>query len=189
MHWSSRFLPLLLLAVLGVLVWLLNEAARLPAVDTPLRPGEPDLVIEGIDAMRFNETGQPLLKIKARRTRHYPGDNSTWFDSPHLTYTAPDQPVMQAVTTLAQGLQDSKRVWFPHPVTVVRAADGEHAELTIRGREVWLTTDTRRAWSDAAVKADMGPYHASGVGFEADMIAGTLLLKSKVSTVYEPPRR
>ncbi|TJZ79132.1 LPS export ABC transporter periplasmic protein LptC [Chitiniphilus eburneus] len=188
MRWSSKFLPLALLIVLGMLVWLLNEAARLPDLPPHLRNGEPDLVLENIDAMRFGETGQPLLKVKADRSRHYPNDNSTWFDNPHLTYTAPDQPVMRAVTTLAQGLQNSNRVWFPREVTVTRDPVGDQAELVVLGKEVWMTTDTRRAWSDARVTATMGPYRGNGTGFEADMNAGTILLKSKVSTTYEPPR-
>ncbi|WP_148717199.1 LPS export ABC transporter periplasmic protein LptC [Chitinolyticbacter meiyuanensis] len=189
MQHTGKLLPLILLGVLGLLVWVLNEAARMPELPKPQRKGEPDLVIEHIDAVRFGEDGQPLIKVTAVRTRHYPEDNSTWFDTARLDYTAPDAPAMHAVTSTAQGLQDSKRFWFPEAVTVVRDADAEHPQLVINGREIWMTTDTRRASSEAPVTAVSGPYNAAAVGFDADMIAGTLILKSKVSTVYEPPRR
>ncbi|HSC81642.1 MAG TPA: LPS export ABC transporter periplasmic protein LptC [Chitinolyticbacter sp.] len=189
MRHSGKLLPLILLIVLGLLVWALDKAARMPEQPKPQRKGEPDLVIQKVDAVRFGPDGQRLVHIIAERTRHYPEDNSTWFDQATLDYTAPNAPAIHAVTSTAQGLQDSKRFWFPEPVTVVRDADAEHPRLVVTGREVWMTTDTRRASSAAPVTAVSGPYRGTAVGFEADLIAGTLILKSKVSTIYDPPRR
>ncbi len=186
---SSRLLPLVLIVFLAVLVWGLNTAATLPTLDDKRLTNEPNLIAEHTHTVRFNEKGQPYQRLDADKASHYEENDSAWFDNPHLASTLPGQPRVDLVTTRIQSINRGDKFWAPDPVTVTRQADAQHAQMVVHGREVWYQPKPGLAWSDAPVISDMGAYHATGVGFQADINDQTLLLKSKVSTLYVPAQR
>lgn len=178
-----------MIGMLGILVWLLNSAASLPALQQQNRNNEPDLIVQHTHSVRFNETGVPFERLDADRVRHITQNDVAWFDNPHFTYALPNQPRMDLVTSTAQSINKGEKLWMPEMAVLTRQPDANHAKLVITGREVWFAPTPGTVWSEAQVVADMGGSRASGVGFTADTQKQTLLLKSKVSTIYDPPQR
>ncbi|GGP27752.1 LPS export ABC transporter periplasmic protein LptC [Silvimonas amylolytica] len=187
---SSRLLPVVLIIFLALLVWGLNTAATLPALNDTRLANEPNLIAEHSHTVRFNDKGQPYQRLDADKASHYEENDSAWFDNPHLVSTIPGQPRVDLVTTRVQSINRGDKFWAPDPVTVTRQPDEKHAEMIVKGTQVWYQPKPGLAWSDAPVVADMGNnYHANGVGFQADITDQTLLLKSRVSTLYVPAPR
>ncbi|WP_035057870.1 LPS export ABC transporter periplasmic protein LptC [Andreprevotia chitinilytica] len=191
MRGSTRILPVTLLTLLGGLVWLLNDAANLPALGRLARPNDPDLIVNTATSVRFGEDGSPLAHLTADRVRHFPESDTAWFDQPRLHYTAPGEPALDVESPTARAEQKGERLWFPNDVKLHRAAPPDGSPLNIESSGVWLNTKQQLAWSSEAMRSDMGNYQVSSVGFEADLAQQTLLLKSKVKGIYEPlpPRR
>ena len=186
---SGRLLPLFLIFALGILVWLLNSAATLPALQQENRNNEPDLIVRHSHSVRFNEAGIPFERLDADRVRHITQNDIDWFDNPHFTYTVPGKPRMDLVTSSAQSINKGEKLWMPDTAVLTRQPDEGHAKMVITGREVWFAPTPGTVWSDAQVVADMGGSRASGIGFTADTEKQTIQLKSKVSTIYDPPQR
>ncbi|SMC26870.1 lipopolysaccharide export system protein LptC [Andreprevotia lacus DSM 23236] len=186
---TTRILPVALLIMLGGLVWVLNDAANLPALARQAKPYEADLIASRAVSVRFGVDGQPLARLTADRMRHLPEGDTIWLDQPHLRYTAPGQPELIVVSPQARSEQKGSRIWFPGTVALQRAAPPGGESLTVNGSAVWLDTNKDFAWSADPVRADSKSYHVSGVGFEADMKQQTLFLKSNVVGVYEAKRR
>ncbi|KPC54047.1 LPS export ABC transporter periplasmic protein LptC [Amantichitinum ursilacus] len=186
---SQRLLPLVMIVMLGLLVWLLNSAASLPALEHLNRNNEPDLIVQKTHSVRFNEAGQPFERLDADRVRHITENDVAWFDNPHFTYVLPGKPRMDLVTSSAQSINKGDKLWMPDTAVLTRQPDEQHTKLVITGRQVWFAPTPGLVWSDAEVVADMGGSRASGVGFSADTQKQTIILKSKVSTIYDPPKR
>ncbi|MDR3425942.1 MULTISPECIES: LPS export ABC transporter periplasmic protein LptC [Silvimonas] len=186
---SSRLLPLVLIVFLALLVWGLNSAATLPALDNQRLVDEPNLIANNTHTVRFDELGRPFERLDADKVSHYEENDSAWFDNPHLVSTAPGKPRVDLVTTRAQSINKGEKLWMPEPTTMTRQPDAQHAQMVIHGREIWYQPKPGDAWSEAPVDADMGAYHAKGVGFQADLAGQTLLVKSRVSTTYVPAQR
>ncbi|XZG70073.1 LPS export ABC transporter periplasmic protein LptC [Chitinibacteraceae bacterium HSL-7] len=188
-RFGSRLLPLILLAALGLLTWALNEVARFPAKAQRQHTGDPDVILQNLHQQRFDEHGRPLFALDAKRARYFTNDDSAWFDQAVFVYTATGSPRVDGHTPRVQALDDGDRLWFPDQLDIIRAADGEHAQLNLVGQQVWMNTRDQTAWSDARVSADSGPYRTTAIGFASNMKTGQLSLKSKVRSQYDPPTR
>ncbi|WP_166827653.1 LPS export ABC transporter periplasmic protein LptC [Iodobacter violaceini] len=185
---TTRLLPLALVVLLGSLTWLLDRAASLPGSTVAINSDQPDMLVDKATAVRFGENGQPLSLLTAAHVSHLPAGDITWLEKPQLRYTAPDQPRLDVHGERAKSVNQGSDVWFPGVVTMVRAASGTQAELTINGRDMHVLPQAGLASSEAPAIAKMGTYVIESVGFIADSKAETLELKSKVRMSYEPIR-
>ncbi|AZN37201.1 LPS export ABC transporter periplasmic protein LptC [Iodobacter ciconiae] len=183
---TTRLLPLALVVLLGSLTWLLDRAASIPSSAVAANSDQPDMLVDKATVVRFGEDGQPLSLLTAARVSHLPAGDITWLEKPQLRYTAPGQPRLDVRGERAKSVNQGREVWFPGAVTMVRAASGTQAELTIKGRDMHVLPDTGVASSEAPAIAKMGTYIVESVGFIADSKAETLELKSNVRMSYEP---
>jgi lipopolysaccharide export system protein LptC len=185
---TTRLLPLALVLLLGGLTWLLDRAATLPGSVYAVNSDQPDMLIDKATAVRFGDDGRPVSRLTASHVSHLPAGDITWLETPHLIYTAAEQPSLDVKGERAKSVKRGSDMWFPGQVKMVRAASATQAALTIYGRDIQVFPQQGLASSDAPVRAVTDNYVVESVGFIANSNTETLELKSKVRMSYEPIR-
>lgn len=185
----TRWMPILLAALLGGLIWLLNRATDLPEAVRASVPTRPDLLAESVRVQRFDEQGNLVSVLTATQARHLPQDDTMFFEQPQLEQTKPGQPKLRLTGEQAKAINRATEVWFYGAVEMRREPDGRNAELVIRTRDMYVDTQKQIARSSAPVAADMGAHRARAVGFVANNREESLELLSQVSMTYVPNKR
>ena len=100
MSFSSRvryWLPLLpLLGLLGATYWLNQQVQPEPAKPDSSKRHDPDAIMENFSATKLNEQGVPRFIMAAKKMLHYPDDDSTTLEVPHLTMLSAEHPAIHA---------------------------------------------------------------------------------------------
>jgi lipopolysaccharide export system protein LptC len=190
MTFASRaryWLPLLpLLGLLGFTYWL-NEIVR-PEPGKPdfSKRHDPDAIVENFSAVRLNEQGTPHFIMAAKKMLHYPDDDSTTLEAPHLTAVSAGRRAIHA--TAGRGIVSSKgdEVFLLESVEVLREASESQNELRIHTDYLRFIPDQERADTDRSVTILEGRSAVHATGLEMDNRARTLKLMSRVKSEYAP---
>lgn len=190
MTFASRaryWLPLFPLLGLMAFTYWLNEMAQ---TDTG-RPGgekrhDPDAIVENFSAVKLNEHGVPHFIIAAKKMLHYPDDDSTTLEAPHLTSLSAERPAIHA--TAKRGIVSSKgdEVFLHEEVEVVREATVSLGELRIHTDYLHVVPDRELADTDRSVTIQEANNVVQATGLEMDNRARTLKLLAQVKTIYVP---
>lgn len=181
-HW----LPLLpLIGLLGFTYWL-NQIAKTEAG----KPGgdkrhDPDAIVENFSALELNERGVPHFTIAAKKMLHYPDDDSTILEAPHLTSLSAERPAIHA--TAKRGVISSKgdEVFLHEEVEVLREASLSQNELRIHTEYMHFVPDRELADTDRPVTILEANNVVQATGLELDNRARTLKLLAQVRSRYE----
>lgn len=184
----TRSMPLVLIALLVGLIWLLNRATLLPADMHEPSPNLPDLVVKNAQARRFDLQGNLVTQLTATAAQHLPQDDTMLFENIRLEQSRPGEPKMTVTGESAKTIHRAEEVWLYGKVEMHRAADKTNPELVIRTRDMHVNTETQVARSSAPMTAEMGPQSAQAVGFVADNRNETLELLSQVRITYVPKK-
>lgn len=179
----------MLLLLVGALIWSLSRVAMDAAVEQKTDPNLPDLFATQGVLLRYDEMGSKRSELIASEVTHIPAQDTMLFTQPKLIQTEPGKPTITVVGVRGKSILKASQVWFYDETTLRRAPFGEQAELIMHGRDIRIDQATQQAHSEAPVVADMGPHHAEAVGFVADNVAQTLVLKSQVKMTYVPTAR
>src|SRR5574340_617264 len=110
MTFASRaryWLPLLpLFGLLGFTYWLNQLTRPEPGKPDNSKRHEPDAIVENFSAIKLNEQGAPHFIMAAKKMLHYPDDDSTTQEVPHLTSLPAGRPAIHAIAT--RGVISSK---------------------------------------------------------------------------------
>ncbi len=186
---TTWVLPLLLLVIVGSLIWALSRVATNLAIPNRVDLNAPDLIANEGALVRFDEAGLKRSRLVASRVTHVPAEDTMLFESPVLTHTQANKPTIVVVGTRARSIHKASETWFYDATQLRRAPYGNHAELIIDGRDIWIDGNAEIAKSDQFMTAKMGQNHAEAVGFVVNNKLETFELKSKVKMTYVPTPR
>jgi len=181
-HW----LPLLpLFALLAATYWLNQQALPEPARPENKRH-DPDAIMENFSATNLNEQGAPDFILAAAKLMHYPDDDSTTVDAPHITILSPGKPAIHA--SAEQGTISSKgdEVFLSDNVKVLREASARQDQMTLQTQYLHLIPDQGLADTDRAVTVVDAHSIVHATGMEMDSKTRTLKLLSQVRSEYVP---
>lgn len=184
----GQWMPVLLIALLSGLIWLLNQATQLPLSVRQVPPNVPDLIVTNVQAHRFDEQGHLLTQISAARAKHLAQDDTMWFEEMRLSQNQVGMPALSVAGESAKTVHKAHEVWFYGQVKMQRAATADKPELIVNTRDLYVDTQKRIAKSSAPVTAEMGLQRARAVGFVVDERKETLELLSQVSMTYVPKK-
>lgn len=192
MTFASRaryWLPLLpLLGLLGVTYWL-DQQVQQEIVKPGNKRHDPDAIMENFSAVKMNQQGAPRFIMNAKKMLHYPDDDITELDAPHLTALSDGRPPIH--TSAQRGLVSSKgdEVFLYQNVSVVREASTDHEELTLLTEYLHAIPDRDLANTDHAVTI-MGPHNTThAIGLEMDNKARTIKLLAQVRSEHVPTKK
>ncbi len=178
--------PLLpLLALLAATYWL-NQQALPGSAKTENKRHDPDAIMENFSATTLNDQGVPDFVMVAAKLMHYPDDDSTTVDEPHITLLSPGKPAIQV--TAEHGTISSKgdNVFLSDNVKVLREASAQQDQLTLQTEYLHIVPDQDLATTDRAVTIFDGHNIVHAVGMELDSKTRILKLLSQVRSEHVP---
>lgn len=190
MTFASRaryWLPLLPLLGLLVFTYWLNHLARSePAKPDSGKRHDPDAIIENFSAIKLNEQGSPQFIMAAKKMLHYPDDDSTMLEVPHLTSLSAERPAIHAIAR--RGIVSSKgdEVFLHEDVEVLREASPTQNELRIQTEYLHFIPDQDLADTDRTVTILEAHNTVRATGMEMDNRARTLKLLARVKSEHAP---
>lgn len=186
-HRTRHWLPLLpLFGLVGVTYWLNQQAQPNTAKLNSAKYHDPDAIMENFSAIRLNEQGKPRFIMVAKKLLHYPDDDSTLLEVPHMTLLTDRQPAIHI--TAAQGIISSKGddMFMHNNVVVLREASAMQDELAVHTEYLHVSPDREWAYTDRAVTIVDAHNTVHANGLEIDNKARTLKLLSQVRSEHVP---
>jgi lipopolysaccharide export system protein LptC len=165
---TQSLFPLAVLTLLAALTFWLERATQVGegAPDGKLRH-DPDFIVSDFTVRKFDLQGALQYALVAQRMVHYPDDESTEVESPHLTYFS-RPPIMRISSRRANISKDGNEVVLIDDVRAVREPSAKDPEMVLLTTELSIYPDQEFAATDKAVKLIHGKSVLNGVGMELD---------------------
>ena len=187
---SRYWLPLLpLLCLLGFTYWLNQLAQTEPGKPDKVKRHEPDAIIENFSAITLNQQGAPHFIMAAKKMLHYPDDDSTTLEVPHLTALSAERPAIHAIAK--RGVVSSKgdEVFLHEGVEVLREASASQNELRIHTEYLHFIPGQELANTDHTVTIKEANNTVQATGLEMNYGARTLKLLARVRSEHVPSNK
>ena len=185
--------PVLLLGALAALTYWLDAQVQPPA---SRRDGssrhDPDLFLQDFKAITFDQFGNPRETLSAARADHFPDDDSAELQTPRLSLSQPDRPMLTISAERGRIDGDRNQGDFTGHVQVERAAaaaakDGQpNGPVKLVTESLHVTTRDQRVSTDQPVTIVEPRGIIRGRGLEFDNKAKTVRIKSQVSGTFQP---
>lgn len=193
MTFSSRaryWLPLVpLIGLLGVTYWLNQQVQPEPATPDSSKRHDPDAIVENFSATRLNEQGVPSFIMAAKKMLHYPDDDSTTLEEPHITMLSAEHPAIHASSK--QGTVSSKgdEIFLNDDVEVLREASAKQDLLALQTEYLHIIPDKNLTNTDRAVTIVEDHTTVHAIGMEMNSETRILKLLSQVRSDHVPNKQ
>ena len=175
----ATLFPLILTGLLVALSFWLEVASRPPdgANDGKSRH-DPDYYVENFDVRRFGPDGKMQHTIVAKRMQHYPDDESTEVDAPHITYHRTPPTFISSKTAHLD--KDGKHVILMDDVRIRRSGIAGKPETVLTTQRMDAFPDDETAFSNVPVTIRQGFTTIDGNTFSIDNKIQTTILEGQV---------
>jgi len=184
---GSTLFPLLMLLLLAGLTLWLERASTTEASAPQNTRHDPDYIVDNFTIKRFDPQGKLYQTLQGKQMRHYPDDDSTEVELPHMTYHREQKTLINS----EQAWIDSggKTIQLERNVRVRRE--------NLKGPETVLTTSTLTVLSDeeiartkAPVTITQGETVINGIGMETNNKTQISVLGGRAhGTIVSQPKR
>lgn len=183
---GSTLFPLVMLLLLAGLTLWLERTSQPQAVVSGKSRHDPDYIVNNFTITRFDANGKLYQTLTAKEMRHYPDDDSTQADMPHLVYHRDRKTYISA----DQAWIDSggKTVELEQNVRV------RHENL--KGPETVLTTTTMTVLTEEEIARTKAPVTITkggtvirGIGMESNNKTQISVLGGRVQGTIAPQPR
>ncbi len=150
---------------------------------------DPDYTIDNFVATTLDENGIIRHVMSAKKLLHYPEDDTTHLDIPHLQIMSTEHPPMRIAALNGELSSKGEEIFFRNEVSIIRPAYGDKSELTFITNYLRVVPQLDIADSDQAVKMVDARTTLNAVGMKLDNKANTIKFLSRVKTEYVPPKK
>jgi lipopolysaccharide export system protein LptC len=179
---ANTLFTLGLAAGLAMLTLWLEHAVNAP---TGGRPDptlhDPDFIVERFTATTLDKSGRPDSRLIAKRMVHYPDDETTELDEPHLVQLTDDGPPVRITAERGTVTKDGEEVRLYGNVVVVREATDARPELRMETTYLQVFPKEEIAVTPESVVVTEGRSRLAGVGMEYHNKTRQFTLKARVS--------
>lgn len=183
---SSTLFPLMMLLLLaGLTLWLERTSQPENVVSGKTRH-DPDYIVNNFTIRRFDAQGKLFQTLSAKEMRHYPDDDSTEADLPHLTYHRD----LKTFVSADQAWIDSggKTIQLEKNVRV-RRENTKGPETVLTTSSMTVLSDEEIARTKAPVTITQGSTVVRGIGMESNNKTGVSVLGGRVQGTIAPQPR
>ena len=179
-------LPLILVGMVVAFTFWLDQLAR------PGQPGigasrhDPDYMVDGLTAIRMNESGAASYTLSAVKMVHYPDDNTTLLTTPKFVSLGDAKAPVTITANQAVVSTNGEHVYFQDDVRVTRSAFGDSSELVMRTAFLHVMPEDRLARTDRTVTITDAATTVTAVGLELNSETREIKLLSNVRGTYDP---
>jgi lipopolysaccharide export system protein LptC len=186
---SAIIFPLVLLSVLALLTFWINQSVQPPApkLDGSSRH-DPDYVISNFVTTQTDINGELRYKLAATEMKHYPDDDTTSLQRPRYTQYAVNKPYTQVEGLRGYVSSNGEEVQIVDNVKVTRQAFEDKGEMTLETDYLKIRPTEELVQTDSPVVIRQAPktvIYATGMIYEKKNKTITLL--NKVRAHYEKP--
>ena len=178
-------LPLLLL-LLGS-YWLHLQVQPLPPTTAELRH-DVDFVVDRLSATVLDRQGAPLFVLFTEKMWHFPDDDSTHLQQPHLTRFFSDRPPTEITALRGELSSHGDDAFLRDAVEVLHhSGDGMRER---RFQTEYLHVQPDRGWAETDRPVRLFDRHNTmdAIGMELDENARTVKLLNRIRGTYAPLR-
>lgn len=185
----QSWLPLLPLLLLMAATYWLNLQVEAPASDAKKLRHDPDYVIDNFTATTLDEQGKIRFVMSAKKMWHYPDDDTTHLEVPHLESLTAERPPMRMSALEGEISSKGDEVFLRKDVTIIRPAYADKSELTFKTNYLHVIPNKDLADTDQPIAMEDARTKLNAVGMELDNKTHIVKFLSHVTTVYVPPKR
>jgi len=184
---SHRAFPIVLVGLMAILTFWLDQVSRWSPGEQQLDPNKPEFVAENFTATRFGPLGLIQDRLTATRMWQYPDKHEMYFESPLIKVY--ENGVMQYQIQGEVGRYDTKTkiAFYDKKATLFKPATAKDPETTMVTTALWADTGNGLARSSTPVTVHYGQSVVNSVGFSYDQKAGLVTLHSKAKATYVKP--
>src|SRR4030095_11093372 len=91
---TTRLFPLAIMLSLALLTFYLERMVREDESTPNKRRHDPDYIVSNFTATTYDAEGRALSVLSAARMVHFPDDDTTELQAPHMVQTKPQEPRM-----------------------------------------------------------------------------------------------
>ncbi len=175
----ATLFPLILTGLLVALSFWLEIASRPPEGNNDGKSRhDPDFYVLNFDVRRFGPDGNLQHTIVAKEMRHFPDDETTEVDAPHITYHRMPPTCISARTALLD--KDGKHVTLIDDVRLRRSSIAGKPETVLTTRRLDAFPDDETAVSNDPVTITQGLSTINGNALSVDNKIQTTHLDGQV---------
>lgn len=183
----TSVLPLILVGMLvGFTFWLDRLAQPIPTDKAGASRHDPDYLVNGLSAMRMNESGVAGYTLAAAKMVHFPDDDTTLLTTPKFMSLQDAKAPITITANQAVVSSNGEDVYFQDDVRVIRAAFDDTSELLLRTEFLHVIPDDRVAKTDRPVTITDAATTVTAVGLELNSETRVLKLLANVRGTYDP---
>ena len=176
---AASLFPLAMLVLLAALTFWLNRVIQDENPRGPQRH-DADYWVERFEVRRFDADGKLQHTVVADKLLHYPDDDTTIVNTPHITYH--QQPPTEIFARMAYIGRDGKEVDLVDEVRVIRhGALGESAPTVLETRTLKIFPDDEKGHTNDPVVITQSNSVMRGSGLDIDNRSGITVLRGRVT--------
>ncbi len=185
----QAWLPLApLLVLLAGTYWLNQQVQPLPTKPDESKRHEPDYILDNFSATTLNKQGAPRFLLDAQRMQHYPDDDSTHLDQPHLYSLYAENPPISISAETGEISRNGDEVFLRDQVRIVRSASARQGEMVISTDYLHVVPDDDLADTDRAITMKDDHSVVDSVGMKLNYKTRKITLLADVKGRYEPAK-
>lgn len=188
-HWPSQLFPVVLLALLAGLTFVLqNVVDRNEVPREQKKQHHRDAIAENFSILRFDENGQIKYRLVAPYMEHFPDDDSSVITSPTMvSYRSNAEPLtISSGHAKATAKHDVTFLW--DNVILHRAATASQSAMTAYMPDLTVQSEAGFAFTSSPVEITQGTSWLKGTGMQLDNNNATFVLQSQVTGLYFRPK-
>ena len=182
---TAWFPVLLLAAVAGVTVWLDRQVQPPESMSNGKARHDPDYIAENFTVTRIGPDGAARYKMTARRMQHYPDDDTTDLEAPHVINFREGGITMTATSKTAKLSSNGDNVFLQDDVRLTRSPYAGHSEMIMLTSWLHVIADVGLAKTDKPVRIQDANTVITADGLEFNNKTRILRLPSNVRGRYE----
>ena len=152
------------------------------------RRHDPDDVITSFTSTTFDGDGRPLNVLSAARMMHFPDDDTTELEAPHVVQTKPGEPRMSVQAERGAMSADGEEIFLYDNVVMVRAADADRPEARLTTSFLHIVRERSLVRTDREVTIVEDNRSLRGRGMEYNSESQVFTLMADVRGRFEPKK-
>lgn len=179
---TLSLLFIIAIALSGWSIMITNKS--LPTTTKDLN--QPDAYMEDAIATIMNKEGKPTLKIEAPNMVHYPENDITYIEHPHVTVFRQSPEPWYINSDSAKSIHGLDQITFSDNVVIHHSTDIDNPNTTMQTDSLTVLPNQQQAKTDTPILITQPNTIVHAVGMLADLNNGTIKLLSQAKGEFVP---
>jgi lipopolysaccharide export system protein LptC len=186
---ATILFPLAVLGLLALVTFWIDRTVQPPVIKPDgSKRHDPDYVLNNFNTVKTGINGSVQYILAATEMTHFPDDDSTKLERPHLTQYSSDKPYTQIESQRGTVSSNGEIIEFMDNVKVLRQGYQERGDMTVTTEYLKVFPKTEIATSDKPVVIKQSPStELRGTGMIYNKKEKTLKLLKNVHVHYLRP--